>query len=100
MGNESKIIGKIKTRITSFSKRVSAGFPKPTRRFIREMIYGIQAGKDVKLSNVARSLNEQIPLIQTEKRLSWQGDRRDLTEGLNRNLIKRYCIGLGSGRHQ
>lgn len=88
MGNESKIIGKIKTQITRFSNRVSSGFPKPTRRFIREMIYGIQAGKDVKLSNVARSLSEEIPLIQTEKRLSWQGDRRDLTEGLNRNLIR------------
>jgi len=88
MGNDSKTIGKIKAQISRFSKGVSAGFPKPTRRFIREMIYGIQAGKDVKLSNVARSLSEGIPLIQTEKRLSWQGDRRDLTEGLNRNLIK------------
>jgi hypothetical protein len=37
---------------------------------------------------VPRSLSEGISLIQTEKRLSWQGDRRDLTEGLNRNLIK------------
>jgi hypothetical protein len=97
MGNDSRVIGKIKTQITRFSKKVSAGFPKPTRRFVREMIYGIQAGKDVKLSNVARSLNEEIPLIQTEKRLSWQGDRRDLTEGLNRNLIKEGSRRVGSG---
>lgn len=95
MGNESKIIGKIKAQITRFSNRVSSGFPKPTRRFIREMIYGIQAGKDVKLSNVARSLNEEMPLIQTEKRLSWQGDRRDLTEGLSRNLIKEGSRRVG-----
>jgi hypothetical protein len=34
------------------------------------MIYGIQAAKDVKLSNITRSLNEPQPLIKTEDRLS------------------------------
>jgi len=30
------------------------------------MIYEIQAAKDVKLSNIARALNEDISLIKTE----------------------------------
>jgi len=34
------------------------------------MLFGIQASQDVKLSNVARSLKEQIPFIKTEDRLS------------------------------
>jgi len=34
------------------------------------MLFGIQASQDVKLSNVARSLKEAIPLIKTEDRLS------------------------------
>jgi len=34
------------------------------------MLFGIQASQDVKLSNVARSLKEEIPLIKTEDRLS------------------------------
>ncbi len=44
------------------------------------MLLGIQASQDVKLSNIARSLNEGIPLIKTEDRLSrnlkakeWEG---------------------------
>jgi hypothetical protein len=52
-----------------------------------QMLYGIQTSKDVKLSNIARSLNEQIPLIKTENRLSRNLGRMDLTERINRNLI-------------
>jgi hypothetical protein len=35
-----------------------------------QMLYGIQASTDVKLSNIARSLNEEIALVKTESRLS------------------------------
>jgi hypothetical protein len=34
------------------------------------MLFGIQASQDVKLSNIARSLQEDISLIKTEDRLS------------------------------
>ncbi|MGH9697342.1 MAG: transposase [Bryobacteraceae bacterium] len=34
------------------------------------MLFGIQASQDVKLSNIARSLKEEISLIKTEDRLS------------------------------
>jgi hypothetical protein len=52
-----------------------------------QMLYGIQASKDVKLSNIARSLNEEIPLIKTETRLSRNLGRMDLTESINGRLI-------------
>jgi hypothetical protein len=52
-----------------------------------QMLYGIQASKDVKLSNIARSLNEEIPLIKTETRLSRHLGRVDLTEPINGKLI-------------
>ncbi len=52
-----------------------------------QMLYGIQASKDVKLSNIARSLNEEIPLIKTESRLSRNLGRMDLTESINGKLI-------------
>jgi hypothetical protein len=52
-----------------------------------QMLYGIQASKDVKLSNIARSLNEEIPLIKTETRLSRNLGRMDLTEPINGRLI-------------
>ena len=42
------------------------GLDKPTQRVIKELIYGIQAAKDVKIPSVARSLQEDIALIKTE----------------------------------
>jgi len=87
MGHDSKIAGKIKAQITRFSNRLTEGLTKPERRFIREVIYGIQASKDVKLSNIARSLGEAIPLIKTEWRLSRNAAKNDFTDVLNSRLI-------------
>jgi hypothetical protein len=39
-------------------------------KFVGQMLFGIQASQDVKLSNIARSLKEEIPLIKVEDRLS------------------------------
>jgi hypothetical protein len=55
-----------------------------------QMLYGIQANKDVKLSNNLQSLNEQIPLIKTDARLSMNMGGRNLTERINRNPWERY----------
>lgn len=69
MENGSEIAGKIKSHIL-FSHKLSGDLKKPLKKFLVQMLYGIQAGKDVKLSNIARSLNEEIALIKTENRLS------------------------------
>jgi len=87
MENSSKIAGKIKSQITLFSQKLSSDFKKPLRKFLVQMLYGIQASKDVKLSNIARSLNEEIALIKTETRLSRNLGRMDLTEQINKSLI-------------
>jgi len=85
--HNSKIAGKIKGQITRFAHKISGGYKKPLRKWIVQMLYGIQASKDVKLSNIARSLNEEIPLIKTETRLSRNLGRVDLTESINGKLI-------------
>ena len=87
MEHNSKIAGKIKGQITRFSHKISGDFRKPTRKWMIQMLYGIQASKDVKLSNIARSLNEEIPLIKTETRLSRNLGRVDLTESINGKLV-------------
>ncbi len=87
MEDNSKISGKIKFQIRRFGQRISEGQKKPLRKWILQMLYGIQASKDVKLSNIARTLNEEIPLIKTEARLSRNLGRRDLTESINDKLI-------------
>jgi hypothetical protein len=46
------------------------GSARPLEKFVGQMLFGIQASQEVKLSNIARSLKEEIPLIKTEDRLS------------------------------
>ena len=84
MAQDSKLGTKIKWQISRFTSRLCEGQDKITRRFVGEMLYGIQASKDVKVSEVARSLNEPIRLIKTENRLCRNLAHTDLTETINR----------------
>ncbi len=95
MEHHSKSAGKIKGQISRFGQKISWGYKRPVRKWMIQMLYGIQASKDVKLSNIARSLNEEIALIKTESRLSRNLGRLDLTESINRKLT-----GEGSKRIQ
>jgi len=61
--------------------------PKPARRFVLEATYGIQTRQSVHLSEIARALNEPIPLIKTVNRLSRQAARKNLAEDLTRFVI-------------
>jgi Transposase DDE domain len=67
---DNKIRSRLKAQLTKFVAQLSEGLSKPLEKFVGEMLFGIQASQDVKLSNVARSLEEAIPLIKTEDRLS------------------------------
>lgn len=49
---------------------LSSGLPKVARRFLAETLYGIQARQSVRLTEIARSLEEKIPLRKTQYRLS------------------------------
>jgi hypothetical protein len=60
---------------------------KPRKRFISQVLFGIQSSRDVKLSNIARSLDEEIKLIKTENRLSRHMSKEDLTDKINSTLI-------------
>ncbi len=54
------------------------------------MIYSIQASKDVKPSNISRSLKEPISLImiKTEDKLSRNLSDEDLTCAINNQIIR------------
>jgi hypothetical protein len=71
-----------------FSGTISSGMGKIKKRLVQEMIYGIQASKDVKLSNIGRSLKEEIPLIKTEDRLSRNLSCSDLSGDLNEKILR------------
>jgi len=52
----SKIRSRLKAQLTRFSSELTIGLRKPLRNLVGEMLFGIQASQDVKLSNIARSL--------------------------------------------
>lgn len=64
MDSNSLLRSRFKAQVNKFSGIITKGLGKIRARLVREMLYGIQASKDVKLSNISRSLNESIELIK------------------------------------
>gem|GEM_PF-4097816 len=64
MKNNNKILIETKERIDKFAMKISEGMSRPRRKFVKQVIYGMQAARDVKLSEIARSLCEKIKLIK------------------------------------
>jgi hypothetical protein len=56
--------------MVQFSGKLSLGLPKVMRRFVAEVIYGIAARGSVRLSEIARVLEEPIAMKKTVNRLS------------------------------
>jgi hypothetical protein len=79
---------KLREQMFRFSGELSTGLPKVTRRFVAEMIFGIQARGSVRLTEVGRALGEEISLKKTEERLSRQLGRARLDREIQRRLIK------------
>ena len=53
---------KLRAPIHRFSGKLCTELGKVVQRFVEEMLYGIQARGSVRLSEVARSLEEEISL--------------------------------------
>lgn len=66
----SRLGYEIKRDLTSFSAKISQGLKRPQQKFIHQMIYGIRAGNKLHLSEIARSLKEEVTLKKTIDRLS------------------------------
>ena len=71
MNNYTKIINNMEEKIKNFSKKISDGIDKKKKRdFVFEMLYGLIASNSCLLSEIARSLKEEITLKALIKRLS------------------------------
>ncbi len=88
MKNNSKILTEAKERIDRFAIKIGTQISRPRKKFLRQMIYGMQAARDVKVSEISRGLCEEIKLIKTENRLTRHLALEDLTGILNDNLLK------------
>ena len=60
--NYSAVVHKLRVQIHEFSGKLSAQFSRSKQRFIEQMVYGICARQEVKLSEIARSLEEMLRL--------------------------------------
>ena len=88
MDANSLLMNRFKMQSNKFSGTISKNLGKVKKRLVKELIYGIQASKDVKLSNIGRALKEPIPLIKTEDRLSRNLSDEDLTSTINNNILR------------
>jgi hypothetical protein len=93
--NGSRIRGKMRGQIVRFSGEVSGGLCKTARRFVCEVLYGITASESVMLSEIGRTLDEEIRLKKTETRLSSQLGREKLKECVERNLLSLGASRIG-----
>jgi len=92
---DSRVRSRLKAQLTKFSLQLCAGLSRPLAKFVSQMLFGIQSSQDVKLSNIARALQEDITLIRTEKRLSRNLKSTELEKELTLQLVK-----MGSTRIQ
>ena len=67
---DNKLRSRLKAQLTKFTLELCQTLSVPHKKFVGQTLFGIQASQDVKLSNIARSLQEEIPLIKTEDRLA------------------------------
>jgi hypothetical protein len=93
--HDSRIRSRLKAQLTKFSTDLCAELSRPLAKFVTQMLFGIQASQDVKLSNIARALKEEIALIDTEKRLSRNLKAEELERELTPQLVR-----MGSQRVQ
>ena len=60
--HSAKVAAKIRAQIRQFLGEVSMGLPHTAARLVREVIFGVQSRASVRLSEIARALEEEIGL--------------------------------------
>ena len=68
--NNSQTAFKVRDQLSGFLGIFSPHFSKPVTGFIGDMLYGLLASQDIKLSCIGRGIDESIALKKTEERLS------------------------------
>ncbi|OQA32225.1 MAG: hypothetical protein BWY57_02130 [Betaproteobacteria bacterium ADurb.Bin341] len=111
--NNSQTAFKVRGQLAQFLGIFSPRFSKPTLTFLGDMLYGLQASKDVKLSCIGRGLDEDILLKKTEERRSRNLGREGLEGGIclavalegakrvgkDTLVAERPSFGCGRARH-
>lgn len=85
---------KLRGQIHGFSGKLCSGMGKVIQRFVEEMVYGIQARGSVRLSEIARALEEQTSLKKVIDRLSRNLARKGLAERLGDCVLREGALRI------
>jgi hypothetical protein len=89
--SDSRDSGKLQEEIKKFSRKVTRGLSKPTRKWIGEMTYGLLKSQDIKLTNVGRAIRDDIDLKYTVKRLSRNLVKEDISDQIIDSYLPVAC---------
>jgi len=93
--NIPQVAGRLRVQIIQFSGKLSVGLPKVMRRFVAEAIYGIAARGSVRLSDIARALEESILMKKTIDRLSSRLDYTGLKDHITGQVLDDASSRIG-----
>ncbi len=93
--NRTQTALKIREQFEGFMGIVSPHFSRPQCKFLKQMVFGLQSAKDIKLSNVARALDEPIALKKTEERLSRNLAAEGMDDKLNAIIAAQGASRIG-----
>ena len=85
---DSEVGRRLREQIGTFSGIFLPRFSKPQGHFIEQMLFGMQAAQDVKLSNIGRALGEKIALKKTEERLSHHLAAPGMGQAINEAVVE------------
>ena len=87
MVNSTSNTYQMKREILSFSNKISRKLPKPEKKFIADMNYGILASGSCLLTDIVDQLHESSQKINIVDRLS-----RHLSKGTPQDALKSYLL--------
>jgi hypothetical protein len=82
-----RVAEKLRAQIHQFLGIFSPHFSRPQQKFLEQMLYGVSASQDCKLSQVARVLGESILLKKTAERLSRHLGAPGLGERVQQQIV-------------
>ena len=94
--HSAKVAAQIRVQIRRFSGKSRWDCPRRAARLVREVIYGVQSRGSVRLSKIARALEEKIRLKKVMARLSRQLNRPGLRQRVRENLLKLAAPRVGT----
>jgi hypothetical protein len=89
----ARLATKLQEQIEWFSGKLSVGLTKPAARMVREVLVGVQARGSVRLSEIARALDEPVAMKKVIERLG-----RHLERSQVRRQVQERLLELGARR--